>query len=82
MFGEKHIRPNSLRGKNEDRSLFGGQHNSIRRMAGIAANGDQRPLRPPEDQPDGSFTLETLHTGVILKSALAGDLPGSDHPGR
>src|SRR5206468_2736399 len=28
MFGEKHIRPNSLRGKNEDRSVFGGQNNS------------------------------------------------------
>jgi prepilin-type N-terminal cleavage/methylation domain-containing protein/prepilin-type processing-associated H-X9-DG protein len=50
MFGEKHIRPKSLRGKNEDRSVFGGQNNSIRRMAGLGANGDQRPQRPPEDQ--------------------------------
>jgi prepilin-type N-terminal cleavage/methylation domain-containing protein len=50
MFGEKHIRPNSLRGKNEDRSVFGSQNNSIRRMAGIGVNGDQRPLRVPEDQ--------------------------------
>jgi prepilin-type N-terminal cleavage/methylation domain-containing protein len=50
MFGEKHIRPNSLRGKNEDRSIFGGQNNSVRRMAGIGVNGDQRPLRAPNDQ--------------------------------
>ncbi len=50
MFGEKHIRPNSLRGKNEDRSIFGGQTNSSRRMMGIATNGDQRPLRPANDQ--------------------------------
>jgi prepilin-type N-terminal cleavage/methylation domain-containing protein len=55
MFGEKHIRPNSLRGKNEDRSVYGGQNNSIRRMAGIGytnavPNGDLRPLRPPQDQ--------------------------------
>src|SRR5262249_22167812 len=51
MFGEKHIRPNSLRGKNEDRSVFGGQNNSIRRMAGTDPNGtDLRPLRPPQDQ--------------------------------
>jgi prepilin-type N-terminal cleavage/methylation domain-containing protein/prepilin-type processing-associated H-X9-DG protein len=50
MFGEKHIRPNSLRGKNEDRSVFGGQNNSIRRMAGVGPTGNQRPLRPPQDQ--------------------------------
>jgi hypothetical protein len=50
MFGEKHIRPNSLRGKNEDRSIFGGQNNSIRRMAGTGANGDLYPLRAPNDQ--------------------------------
>ncbi len=50
LIGEKHIRPNSLRGKNEDRSVFGGQNNSVRRMAGIAPNGDQRTLMPPEAQ--------------------------------
>jgi len=50
LIGEKHVRPNSLRGKNEDRSVFGGQNNSVRRMAGIASNGDQRILMPPEAQ--------------------------------
>ena len=52
MFGEKHVRPNSLRGKNEDRSIFGGQNNSIRRMAGngVTSPADQRPLRAPDDQ--------------------------------
>ncbi|MFO0806328.1 MAG: DUF1559 domain-containing protein [Gemmataceae bacterium] len=50
LFGEKHVRPNSLRGKNEDRSVFGGQNNSVRRMAGIAANGDVRPLSPANNQ--------------------------------
>jgi prepilin-type N-terminal cleavage/methylation domain-containing protein len=66
MFGEKHIRPNSLRGKNEDRSVFGGQNNSIRRMAGTAANGDQRPLRDPRDQ-SGALANTSFggpHTGV------------------
>jgi len=66
MFGEKHIRPNSLRGKNEDRSVFGGQNNSVRRMAGIAANGDQRPLRPPQDQ-NGALANTSFggpHSGV------------------
>jgi hypothetical protein len=68
MFGEKHVRPNSLRGKNEDRSVFGGQNNSIRRMAGIAANGDQRPLRPPSDQ-TGALANSSFggpHSGVCL----------------
>ena len=50
LFGEKHVRPNSLRGKNEDRSVFGGRNNSIRRMAGVGPTGIQRPLRPPQDQ--------------------------------
>jgi hypothetical protein len=36
--GEKHIRPVSVRGKNEDRSIFGGQNNSNRRVAGIQQN--------------------------------------------
>ncbi len=65
LFGEKHIRPNSLRGKNEDRSIFGGQNNSIRRMAGTAPNGDQRTLCPPDDQ----------------SSAFANTSFGGPHPG-
>jgi hypothetical protein len=31
-------------------------------------------------QPDGSFTLETLHAGALLRGAPGGDLPGPDHP--
>jgi prepilin-type N-terminal cleavage/methylation domain-containing protein len=46
FYGEKHIRPGSMRGKNEDRSIFSGVRNTSRRMMGIAANGDQRPLLP------------------------------------
>ncbi|HZZ79921.1 MAG TPA: DUF1559 domain-containing protein [Gemmataceae bacterium] len=65
MFGEKHVRPNSLRGKNEDRSIFGGQTNSCRRKMGIAANGDQRPLSPPNNQ----------------NGALANTTFGGPHPG-
>ncbi len=66
MFGEKHIRPNSLRGKQEDRSIFGGQNNSIRRMAGTNPSGEQRPLRPPEDQ-NGALANSSFggpHTGI------------------
>ncbi|HKB42425.1 MAG TPA: DUF1559 domain-containing protein [Gemmataceae bacterium] len=66
MFGEKHIRPNSLRGKNEDRSIFGGQNNSVRRMAGLGANGDIRPLRSPEDQ-----------SGALANSSFGGPHSGS-----
>ena len=66
LFGEKHIRPKSLRGKNEDRSAFGGQNNSVRRMAGIAPNGDVRPLRPPQDQngANANSSFGGPHTGV------------------
>jgi prepilin-type N-terminal cleavage/methylation domain-containing protein/prepilin-type processing-associated H-X9-DG protein len=39
IFGEKDIRPNSLRGKGEDRSIFGGQNNSTRRCGGIKRLG-------------------------------------------
>lgn len=65
MFGEKHVRPNSLRGKNEDRSVFGGQNNSVRRMAGIGINGDQRPLRPANDQ-----------NGVLANTSFGGPHEG------
>jgi prepilin-type N-terminal cleavage/methylation domain-containing protein len=67
LFGEKHVRPNSLRGKNEDRSIFGGQNNSVRRMAGLGANGDARPLRPANDQ-TGVKANESFggpHSGVV-----------------
>jgi prepilin-type N-terminal cleavage/methylation domain-containing protein len=67
-FGEKHIRPNSLRGKNEDRSIFGGQNNSTRRVAGIQQNNtaNLRPLRPPNDE-NGTFANQSYggpHPGV------------------
>jgi prepilin-type N-terminal cleavage/methylation domain-containing protein/prepilin-type processing-associated H-X9-DG protein len=68
MFGEKHIRPNSMRGKNEDRSIFGGQNNSTRRVAGIQQNtpANLRPLRPPNDE-NGTFANQSFggpHPGV------------------
>jgi prepilin-type N-terminal cleavage/methylation domain-containing protein len=66
MFGEKHIRPNSMRGKNEDRSVFGSVNNAIRRMAGIdSGSTDVRPLRPPNDQ-----------NGALANSSFGGAHPG------
>ncbi len=53
IFGEKHIRPNSLRGKNEDRSAFSAVRNTHRRMMGKYVNGsttEVRPLLPPNAQ--------------------------------
>src|SRR5262249_14338953 len=68
MFGEKHIRPSSMRGKNEDRSIFGGQNNSTRRVAGIQQNtpANLRPLRPANDE-NGTFANQSFggpHPGV------------------
>jgi prepilin-type N-terminal cleavage/methylation domain-containing protein/prepilin-type processing-associated H-X9-DG protein len=67
MFGEKHVRPNSLRGKNEDRSVFGGNRNNTRRMMGVSnVNGDQRSLMPPEAQSTAlaNSSFGGPHTGV------------------
>ena len=69
FFGEKHIRPNSLRGKNEDRSIFGGVNNSIRRMMGSSdVNTDQRPLMPPEAQTPAlaNSSFGGPHSGVCM----------------
>jgi len=70
LFGEKHIRPNSLRGRNEDRSVFGGQNNSTRRVAGIQSNNtaNVRPLADPLDQ-NGTFANQRFggpHTGLCM----------------
>jgi len=66
IFGEKHIRPNSLRGKNEDRSMFGGQNNSNRRVAGKQQNATANlwVLQPPKGD-----------------SAVANRCFGGPHPG-
>ena len=67
LFGEKSIRPNSLRGKNEDRSVFGGNRNNTRRMMGVSSvNGDVRPLLPPNNQnlPFANSSFGGPHPGV------------------
>ncbi len=47
MLGEKHIRPASLRGKNEDRSIFDGNQNCYRRLAGYSGLGVKYPIPNP-----------------------------------
>lgn len=65
LFGEKHIRPNSYRGKNEDRSVYSSVRNTHRRMMGISTTeGNVRPLLPPTAQ----------------SAALANSSFGSHHP--
>ena len=68
MFGEKHIRPNSLRGKNEDRSVFGGNRNNARRMMGTSPNGGARPLLPPTAQANAlaNSSFGGPHDGVCV----------------
>jgi len=73
MFGEKHIRPTSLRGKNEDRSVFvGGNQNCSRRLIGLQPDGSQHPLRVPQDTGNAPFIAEANqsfggpHSGVCL----------------
>jgi prepilin-type processing-associated H-X9-DG protein len=68
MFGEKSIRPNSLRGRNEDRSIYSQVRNTHRRMMGISdVNSDQqRPLLPPNNQtiPFANSSFGGPHPGV------------------
>jgi prepilin-type N-terminal cleavage/methylation domain-containing protein/prepilin-type processing-associated H-X9-DG protein len=67
MFGEKSIRPNSLRGRNEDRSIHSQVRNTHRRMMGISdVNGDVRPLLPPDNQniPFANSSFGGPHTGI------------------
>jgi prepilin-type processing-associated H-X9-DG protein len=68
LVGEKHIRPNSLNGKNEDRSIFAsGNANNYRRLAGLQPNGNQRPIvADPFDQngPLVNSRFGSAHKGV------------------
>ena len=68
LVGEKHIRPNSLRGKNEDRSIFSGVRNTHRRMMGINPAGtEQRPLMPANAQSTtyANQSFGSSHPGVV-----------------
>ncbi len=69
IFGEKHIRPNSLRGKNEDRSGFSAVRNTHRRMMGRYVSGstiEERPLLPARAQtpPLANSSFGSAHTGL------------------
>jgi len=72
MFGEKHIRPNSLRGKNEDRSVFGGNNNAVCRKAGTeltSTTGNVRYLIAPDDQNTTALNNSSFggpHTGICM----------------
>jgi hypothetical protein len=47
LIGEKHIRPASLRGQAEDRSIFDGNPNCYRRIAGYDGFGVNYPIPNP-----------------------------------
>lgn len=64
MIGEKHIRPASLRGKNEDRSIFDGNANCYRRIAGWNGLGVKYPIpNPPAGATLYPLTTENDTTG-------------------
>jgi prepilin-type N-terminal cleavage/methylation domain-containing protein/prepilin-type processing-associated H-X9-DG protein len=86
LIGEKHIRPNSLRGRNEDRSIFAGNENNFRRLAGYQTNAwpaattvaNVRPLRDPLDQ-TGALANSSFggpHSGVCMFVFCDGSVKG------
>lgn len=79
LVGEKHIRPNSLRGKNEDRSVYSGVRNTHRRMLGISPDGlEQRPLMPMKAQTtaNANSSFGSHHPGVVLFAFCDGSVRG------
>ena len=70
LIGEKHIRPNSLRGKSEDRSVFGPVENCVSRRGGWQPNGtNDRPLMAPSVQgqhPRANQSFGGPHAGVCM----------------
>ncbi len=79
LIGEKYIRPNSMQGKNEDRSIYdSGNGNNFRRFAGKALTGTPTNVHPLIGNP----TLETNpvdpSTGlpVALNASFGGPHPG------
>jgi prepilin-type N-terminal cleavage/methylation domain-containing protein len=66
LVGEKHVRPNSLQGKNEDRSIYdSGVGNTFRRFMGTDATDSHPLVADPLDQ-----------TGPLVNQRF-----GSRHPG-
>jgi len=69
FWGEKHVRPQSYWSKGEDRSIFGGQNNSTRRVAGIQQNttANHWVLQPPKgDDAIGNRCFGGWHPGVCV----------------
>jgi len=69
LFGEKSIRPESMRGRAEDRSVFSQVRNTHRRMLGVSdVNGDRRPLLPPDNDtiPFANSSFGGPHEGTCL----------------
>jgi len=79
LFGEKSIRPNSLRGRNEDRSVYSGVRNTHRRMMGLSTDGvTTRPLLPPDNQniPRANESFGSQHPGLANFVFVDGSVKG------
>jgi prepilin-type N-terminal cleavage/methylation domain-containing protein len=78
LIGEAHVRPGSLRGKNENRSIFGGVDNTPRRCAGTAPNATVRYLSPPDNE-NGANANQSFggpHTGICQFAFADGTVRG------
>jgi hypothetical protein len=76
LYGEKHKRPNTARGTNEDRCIFGGVDNAVRRGAGIDPSKNTN-IRPLAQQ---WYKVGSDYTGVPATALVPTTWFGGPHP--
>jgi prepilin-type N-terminal cleavage/methylation domain-containing protein/prepilin-type processing-associated H-X9-DG protein len=81
MFGEKFIRLTSLRGKNEDRSVFDGNLNCYRRIAGYNGLGVKYPIPAPAPANATLWPLVSTNGSAIVTPNTPNGCFGGPHPG-
>ncbi len=82
IVGEKHVRPGSLEGRGEDRSVFdSGNGNNFRRFAGVNPQPPDPPFTPRPDDAVRPLVSDPLDSEPPNGTPRARSRFGSRHPG-